>query len=34
MFLATLPIDQAVGHILRHNIADAAGHKVLPKESA
>lgn len=31
MFLATLPIDQAVGHILRHNIVDAAGHKVLPK---
>ncbi|MGQ9550533.1 MAG: molybdopterin-binding protein [Roseiflexus sp.] len=31
MFLATLPIDQAVGHILRHNIADATGHKVLPK---
>jgi len=31
MFLATLPIDQAVGHILRHNIADAAGHKALPK---
>jgi molybdopterin biosynthesis enzyme len=31
MFLVTLPIDQAVGHILRHNIADAAGHKALPK---
>lgn len=31
MFLTTLPVDQAVGHILRHNIADAAGHKALPK---
>lgn len=31
MFLTTLPVDQAIGHILRHNIADAAGHKVLPK---
>ncbi len=31
MFLTTLPVDRAIGHILRHNIADAAGHKVLPK---
>ncbi len=31
MFLTTLPVDQAAGHILRHNIADAAGHKALPK---
>lgn len=31
MFLTTLPLDQSVGHILRHNIADAAGHKALPK---
>ncbi len=31
MFLTTLPVDQAAGHILRHNIADSAGHKALPK---
>ncbi|MCS6941133.1 MAG: molybdopterin-binding protein [Roseiflexaceae bacterium] len=31
MFLTTLPTDQAVGHILRHNVADAAGHKALSK---
>lgn len=31
MYLATLPIDHAVGHILRHNLSDAAGHKALPK---
>ncbi|ABU56785.1 molybdopterin-binding protein [Roseiflexus castenholzii] len=31
MFLTTLPVDQAVGHILRHNVADAAGRKTLPK---
>ncbi len=31
MFLTTLPVDQAAGHILRHNIADPAGHKALSK---
>lgn len=31
MFLATLPIDEAVGHILRHNISDASGRKALAK---
>jgi molybdopterin biosynthesis enzyme len=31
MHLATLPVDEAAGHILRHNIADAAGRKALPK---
>ncbi|MFO7167326.1 MAG: molybdopterin-binding protein [Chloroflexota bacterium] len=31
MYLATLPIDAAIGHILRHNLADHAGHKLLSK---
>lgn len=31
MYLATLPLDHAAGHILRHNIADPAGRKALPK---
>lgn len=31
MYLTTLPIEAAAGHILRHNVADAAGHKALPK---
>jgi molybdenum cofactor cytidylyltransferase len=31
MYLATLPIDEAAGHILRHNIADAGGRKAVPK---
>lgn len=31
MYLATLPVGEAAGHILRHNIADAAGRKALPK---
>jgi molybdenum cofactor cytidylyltransferase len=31
MYLATLPIEAALGHILRHNIADSAGRKALPK---
>jgi molybdenum cofactor cytidylyltransferase len=31
MFLATLPPEKAIGHILRHNLADANGHKALPK---
>ncbi|NWG19641.1 MAG: molybdopterin-binding protein [Chloroflexi bacterium] len=31
MYLATLPIEQAVGHILRHNVADASGRKALAK---
>jgi molybdenum cofactor cytidylyltransferase len=31
MFLVTLPPEQAVGHILRHNLAAADGHKALAK---
>lgn len=31
MYLATLPVDEAAGHILRHNVADAGGRKALPK---
>jgi molybdopterin biosynthesis enzyme len=31
MHLATLPLAEAVGHILRHNIADAAGRKAIAK---
>jgi molybdopterin biosynthesis enzyme len=31
MYLATLPIDDATGQILRHNVADASGRKAVPK---
>jgi molybdenum cofactor cytidylyltransferase len=31
MYLTTLPTQQAVGHILRHNLADANGRKALSK---
>jgi molybdenum cofactor cytidylyltransferase len=31
MYLATLMPEQAVGHILRHNLASADGHKALSK---
>jgi molybdenum cofactor cytidylyltransferase len=31
MYLTTLPLEQAVGHILRHNLADANGRKALSK---
>ncbi|HMP42268.1 MAG TPA: hypothetical protein PKA05_17960 [Roseiflexaceae bacterium] len=31
MYLETLPIGEALGHILRHNIAAADGRKALPK---
>jgi hypothetical protein len=31
MFLATLPPEKAIGHILRHNLADAKGHKAFAK---
>jgi molybdopterin biosynthesis enzyme len=31
MFLTTLAIEEAIGHILRHNIADAQGHKAFAK---
>ena len=31
MYLTTLPIEEAIGHILRHNVADARGHKALGK---
>jgi molybdenum cofactor cytidylyltransferase len=31
MHLTTLPIEEAIGHILRHNLADAAGRKALSK---
>jgi molybdopterin biosynthesis enzyme len=31
MYLTTLPVDQAIGHILRHNLSDPHGHKALPK---
>jgi molybdopterin biosynthesis enzyme len=31
MYLTTLPPEQAVGHILRHNLAGADGHRVLAK---
>lgn len=31
MYLTTLPIEQAIGHILRHNLSDADGHKTLAK---
>jgi molybdopterin biosynthesis enzyme len=31
MYLTTLPLEQAVGHILRHNLASADGHKALSK---
>src|SRR5262245_54479535 len=31
MYLTTLPPEQAVGHILRHNLAGADGHKALAK---
>jgi molybdenum cofactor cytidylyltransferase len=31
MQLTTLPIEQAIGHILRHNLADPAGRKALSK---
>ena len=31
MYLTTLPPEQAVGHILRHNLTGADGHRVLAK---
>lgn len=31
MYLTTLPTAQAIGHILRHNLADAQGRKAFPK---
>lgn len=31
MYLDTLPPDAAIGHILRHNLFDANGHKALAK---
>lgn len=31
MYLTTLPPEQAIGHILRHNLADEQGHKALGK---
>jgi molybdopterin biosynthesis enzyme len=31
MYQTTLPPEQAIGHILRHNLADANGHKALSK---
>mgnify|MGYP000928181877 CR=1 FL=1 len=31
MYQATLPPEQAIGHILRHNLADARGHKAFAK---
>jgi molybdenum cofactor cytidylyltransferase len=31
MYLTTLAPEQAIGHILRHNLADARGHKALAK---
>src|SRR5262245_64801843 len=31
MYQTTLPIEQAIGHILRHNLADAHGHKAFSK---
>jgi molybdopterin biosynthesis enzyme len=31
MYQTTLPLEQAVGHILRHNLADANGRKALSK---
>src|ERR1043165_3724873 len=31
MYLTTLPPEQAVGHILRHNISNPDGHKALSK---
>ncbi|HET9221528.1 MAG TPA: molybdopterin-binding protein, partial [Roseiflexaceae bacterium] len=31
MYLTTLPPEQAAGHILRHNLAAADGHKALAK---
>lgn len=31
MHLATLPPEQALGHILRHNLADVQGHKAFAK---
>jgi molybdenum cofactor cytidylyltransferase len=31
MYLTTLPVDTAIGHILRHNIADSHGRKALAK---
>jgi molybdenum cofactor cytidylyltransferase len=31
MFLTTLPVEQALGHILRHNLSDPDGRKALPK---
>ncbi len=31
MRLTTVPIDSAIGHILRHNLSDPQGHKSLPK---
>jgi molybdopterin biosynthesis enzyme len=31
MYLATLPLEQAIGHILRHNQSDANGHKAFSK---
>jgi molybdopterin biosynthesis enzyme len=31
MYLTTLPPEEAIGHILRHNVADERGHKALGK---
>src|SRR5262245_54345815 len=31
MYLTTLPPEEAVGHILRHNLSNAEGHKALSK---
>jgi molybdopterin biosynthesis enzyme len=31
MRLQTVPLDQALGHIVRHNVADAAGRKAIAK---
>jgi molybdenum cofactor cytidylyltransferase len=31
MYLTSLPIEAAAGHILRHNLADSAGRRALPK---
>src|SRR5262245_48903229 len=31
MFLATLPIEEAVGHILRHNLSSPDGRKAFAK---
>src|SRR5689334_22313500 len=31
MYLTTLPPEQAIGHILRHNLSDARGRKAFSK---